>query len=63
MKLKVLAVVLDDFPFWVGHNPHSMGVTSPVVLTMMTSLAELSLLNRLDSPINPNAPNVKSKEE
>ena len=45
MKLKVLAVVLDDFPFWVGHNPHLMGVTSLVVL-MMTSLAELSLLNR-----------------
>ena len=40
MKLKVLAVVLDDFPFWVGHNPHLMGVTSLVVLTMMTSLAE-----------------------
>ena len=58
MKLKVLAVVLDDFPFWVGHIPHLMGVT-----LVSTSLAVLSLLNRLDSPINPNVPNVKSKEE
>lgn len=62
MKLKVLAVVLDDFPFWVGHSPHSMGVTS-LTVPMMTSLAGLSLLNHLDSPINPNVPNVKSTEE
>ena len=41
MKLKVLAVVLDDFPFWVGHSLHLMGVTS-LVVSMMTSLAELS---------------------
>ena len=60
MKLKVLAVVLDDFPFLVGHSPHSMGVT---LESMTTSLAVLSLLSHLDSPINPNVPNVKSKEE